>query len=221
VTPVGVVCGGPSLEHEISLKSGHEVLEHIDRDRFDATPVIIGKRSQWTVGGDEVGDALAGAHAMREVGIDCCFLALHGPYGEDGRVQAFLETCGFRYTGSTPGAMAVSGDKILAKRVVATLGVPLADDRLVPPTRVDEIESTLGYPCVVKDPHQGSTLGMEIVSERQELNSAARGCCRSPRFARRTATLISRRSTPRPQAPKRSARPTSRASRRSGCARRR
>jgi D-alanine-D-alanine ligase len=172
VTPVGVVCGGPSLEHEISLKSGHEVLEHIDRDRFDATPVIIGKRSQWTVGGDEVGDALAGAHAMREVGIDCCFLALHGPYGEDGRVQAFLETCGFRYTGSTPGAMAVSGDKILAKRVVATLGVPLADDRLVPPTRVDEIESTLGYPCVVKDPHQGSTLGMEIVSDRQELNSA-------------------------------------------------
>ena len=88
---MAVVCGGPGLEHEISLKSGHEVLEHVDRDRYDPVPVIIGRRGTWTVDGKEAGDALAGAHAMRARGVEVCFLALHGPYGEDGRVQAFLE----------------------------------------------------------------------------------------------------------------------------------
>jgi D-alanine-D-alanine ligase len=172
VIPVAVLCGGPSLEHEISLKSGHEVLEHIDRTRFDPVPVVLGRHGAWSVGGTDVGDALAGARAMQRLGIDVCFLALHGPHGEDGRIQAFLETCGFRYTGSGPGAMAVSGDKILAKRVAAAHGIPLAADRLVPPARVGEIEEALGYPCVVKDPHQGSTLGMEIVADREGLNAA-------------------------------------------------
>jgi D-alanine-D-alanine ligase len=172
VIPIAVICGGPSLEHEISLRSGHEILEHIDGSRFAAVPVVISRRGDWKVADEEAGDALAGALAMRRRGIETCFLALHGPYGEDGRIQAFLETCGFRYTGSGPGAMAVSGDKILSKRVVAAHGVTLAADRLVPPTRTGEIEDALGYPCVVKDPHQGSTLGMEIVADRAALNGA-------------------------------------------------
>jgi len=167
-----VLCGGPSLEHEISLRSGHEVLEHIDRSRFEPVPVILGRNGAWSVADREVGDALAGAREMRRLGVEVCFLALHGPYGEDGRIQAFLETCGFRYTGSGPGAMAVSGDKVLAKRVAAAHGIAVAADRLVPPTRVGAIEEALGYPCVVKDPHQGSTLGMEIVADRDALNAA-------------------------------------------------
>ncbi|MEM8883847.1 MAG: D-alanine--D-alanine ligase [Planctomycetota bacterium] len=170
--PLAVLCGGPSLEHEISLRTGHEVLEHLDRTRFAPIAVRIEKNGDWNVDGEAVGDALAGVQALRDRGIDTCFLALHGPFGEDGRVQAFLETSRLRYTGSGPTACAVSGDKIHAKRIAATHGIRMADDLLVPPGRVDEIESRLGYPCVVKDPVQGSTLGMEITADRDALTGA-------------------------------------------------
>jgi len=172
VVPVAVICGGPSLEHEISLRSGHEVIEHMDRARYAPVSVVIDRAERWVVDGEEVGGALAGARTLRDRGIDTCFLALHGPYGEDGKIQAFLETAGFRYTGSGPTAMAVSGDKILAKRVAAANGIPVARDRLVPPTPLAEVEGALGLPCVVKDPHQGSTLGMEIVPTPAALNDA-------------------------------------------------
>jgi len=169
VRPVAIVCGGPSLEHEISLKSGREVVEQIDRDAFDPVSVIIGRDGSWKIGSGPPLGAPEAATELRRRGIEICFLALHGPFGEDGRVQAFLETCGVRYTGSGPGACAVSGDKILAKRVVASLGVRCAKDLISPPADAPEIARVLGVPCVVKDPHQGSTLGMEIVTTEAAL----------------------------------------------------
>ena len=170
--PIAVVCGGPSLEHEISLRSGHEVLEQIDRTRFEPVPVVIARDGSWSVGQDASCDAVDAVLAMRRAGIDTCFLALHGPFGEDGCIQGFLETCRIRYTGSGPGAMAVSGDKIHSKRILGAYGVLGAEDRLVPPARAGEIEEALGFPCVVKDPHQGSTLGMRIVADRAGLDEA-------------------------------------------------
>jgi len=176
VQPVAVISGGPSLEHEISLKSGQEVLEHIDRTLHEPIEVIIGRDGRWQIGsGKSRSDPLPAPQAaieMRRLGVETCFLALHGPFGEDGRVQAFLETCGMRYTGSGPGACAVSGDKILAKRVVASLGVRCAADLTSPPADAAEIARALNLPCVVKDPHQGSTLGMEFVRDEAGLASA-------------------------------------------------
>jgi len=172
VRSVAVLCGGPSLEHDISLKSGHEVVEHIDRSRFQPVEVIIGRDGRWKIGADHPRSPADAALSLLDRGIETCFVALHGPFGEDGRVQAFLETCGIRYTGSGPGACAVTGDKILAKRVATALGIRCAADLESPPASARDAVSALGLPCVVKDPHQGSTLGMEIVGEEAQLAAA-------------------------------------------------
>lgn len=169
--PIAVVCGGPSLEHDISLKSGREVVEHIDRTRFEPVPIVIEHDGTWRIGGRDPLEPAQAVLKLRSLGIDTCFLALHGPFGEDGRIQAFLETCNIRFTGSGPRATAIAGDKITAKRVAAGLGVRCAEDLLVPPATAEEIEEILGFPAIVKDPHQGSTLGMAIARARPELES--------------------------------------------------
>ena len=172
VHPLAVVCGGPSLEHEISLKSGHEVIEQIDRDRYDPIPVVIRLDGSWEIASEPPRRAPDAASELLARGVDTCFIALHGPFGEDGRIQAFLETCGLRYTGSGPGACAVTGDKILAKRVVASLGIRCAPDLVSPPANASEIARVLGFPCVIKNPHQGSTLGMELAHDEAALGAA-------------------------------------------------
>ncbi len=147
------------------------MVEHIDRDRYDPISVIIEPDGGWSINQTDPLDPAHAVIALRERRIDTCFLALHGPYGEDGRVQAFLETCGLRFTGSGPRSTAIAGDKITAKRVATGLGVRCADDLLVPPATAEEIEATLGFPAIVKDPHQGSTLGMAITRDRNDLDT--------------------------------------------------
>ena len=113
--PIAVVSGGPSLEHEISLKSGAEIAKHLDRGRYEAVPVVIGRNQRWSIHGGESLDPAQAVLALRALHIDTCFLALHGPYGEDGRVQAFLETCGLRFTGSGPRGTAIAGVEVRAR----------------------------------------------------------------------------------------------------------
>jgi D-alanine-D-alanine ligase len=149
-------------------------MHDLDRRRFDPILVVIERHGDtgWCIDGDDPVRPTAAIDALRERGVEVCFLALHGPFGEDGRVQAFLETCGIPFTGSGSSAAAVSGNKIFSKRILQAERVRCAADRLVPPSNADEIESSLGFPCVVKDPSQGSTLGMEIVKDRNALDEA-------------------------------------------------
>lgn len=172
---IAVVSGGPSLEHEISLRTGQQVLEHLDCSQFQPIAVVIERNSDpagWCIDGEKPLRATAAIDALIARGVEVCFLALHGPFGEDGRVQAFLETCGMAFTGSGSSAAAVTGNKIFAKRILQSEGVECAADLLVPPSGSEEIEATIGLPCVVKDPSQGSTLGMEFVSDAACLRDA-------------------------------------------------
>jgi len=171
---VAVLFGGPSLEHDISVMSGREVLAALEGTDRRAIPVRIGRDGAWTVDGERFPDALAGAAALHARDVEACFLALHGPFGEDGTVQAFLETAGLPYTGSGPAASALARDKIRAKRYLSAFGLPGAPDRLVPPAGAAAVREALGFPVVVKDPLQGSTLGLELCRDEAEFEAAVR-----------------------------------------------
>lgn len=106
-------------------------------------------------------------------GADVLFPVLHGGAGEGGILQAVLEVIGVPYTGSGPLASALAVDKDLSKRVFRAAGVPVADWVMTPPpVEPSAVKRALGMPVIVKPSKQGSTLGLTLVKQPQDLAAA-------------------------------------------------
>ena len=93
---VVVLMGGMSAEYEVSMKSGANVLANIDREAYKVSPVEITRQGEWVFEGEErefldLSQALPKLHALHP---DCVFIVLHGPYGEDGRLQGMFDLLG-------------------------------------------------------------------------------------------------------------------------------
>ena len=108
-TVVGVLRGGPSSEHEVSLKTGAAILKNLPTDRFTARDIFIDKQGVW----HERGIPVSPERVLRNV--DAIVIGLHGEYGEDGEVQKLLERFGVPYTGSNSLASSLAMHKVLAK----------------------------------------------------------------------------------------------------------
>jgi D-alanine-D-alanine ligase len=159
---VAVLSGGPSREREVSMWSGAEVLKSLGASGVD---VVVGEAGTWTVAGRERASFADASAALR--GFDAAFIALHGAFGEDGTVQALLESIGLPYTGSRPAASALAMDKIRTKLVYRGAGLPTAPsvDRLAG----DDVEGVLRRvaadllgPWVVKPASEGSSFGVSF-----------------------------------------------------------
>jgi D-alanine-D-alanine ligase len=161
---VGVLMGGPSPEHDVSLGSGGRVAQALDPARFDTIPLEVPRTGAWFPPTD----------------LDVAFIAMHGPYGEDGSIQGMLEFAGIPYTGSGVLASALAMDKRRSRQLFGFNGIPtpgyLTVERAGYHARraslVSEIRQALGFPCFVKPNGQGSSLGVSIVHEPDELDPA-------------------------------------------------
>ena len=150
---IGVLMGGRSSERDISLKTGQAVYQALIRRGYDAVAI-------------DVTDHLHRDLEDQKVAI--AFLSLHGPGGEDGSVQGFLETLGIPYTGSGVRASAVGMHKAATKTLLAAHGIPLPAGTVVReydrPSLVKVLRQTkLELPVVVKPVSQGSTIGVTVV----------------------------------------------------------
>ncbi len=160
---VGVLYGGQSAEREISLQSGAAVFAALQEAGVDS--VLI-----------DVGDTIIAD--IKEAKIDRAFLALHGPGGEDGRIQALLEYLHIPYTGSGVQSSALAMDKLHTKQVWR--GVSLEGEHLpTPPYAVLKANSDfaavlneLGGEVMVKPANEGSSIGMSRVNTANELQTA-------------------------------------------------
>ncbi len=163
---IAVICGGPSSEHGVSLKTAKMVLGHLDRTRYAAILVTIGKDGAWKFGSAKpVG---IGAALTRLASFDFAFIAMHGVFGEDGRMQALLEWVGIPYSGSGVTSSAMAMDKGIANGIYRAAGMR------VPRYGVFERDSREeGYrralPAVVKPINGGSSVGVSIARTRGEL----------------------------------------------------
>ncbi len=154
---VGIIFGGRSGEHEVSLASAASVIQAVDRTRFEPVPIGIAKDSRWLVGGDPlralaqaVGITLALPDAVAEPSealekveardglpaglssrLDVVFPLIHGPFGEDGTLQGLLELAGIPYVGAGVMASAVGMDKVVQKAVFRAHGIPVAEHLVV------------------------------------------------------------------------------------------
>ena len=182
---VAVLMGGKSSEHAISLLSGKQVAKNLNPRKYNVLPVIISQDgAKWQIDKQIKNQTRsqmrssaflkAGyASALSENNIDLVFIALHGPNGEDGNIQGFLELIGIPYTGSKVLASALGINKILSRQIFekAKIKVPgyLAFKKYDNPTI---IWHKFKIPIVVKPFDQGSSIGVTKVTKKQDLQAA-------------------------------------------------
>jgi D-alanine-D-alanine ligase len=176
-TRVTVLMGGMSSEHDVSLMSGRKAAAAL-ADHYAVTPVVIHRDGMWAFPEGAPVDIFAAIEKLR--GTDCVFLALHGEFGEDGRIQGMLDLLGLPYTSSGCAASALAMDKVNSKAVVRAQGIRVAGHvALDRPTWaadrqavIDAVTEGVGYPCVVKPSALGSSVGMAIPGNAQALAAA-------------------------------------------------
>jgi len=148
--------GGKSPEREISLKTGGAILRVLLEKQYNAVGIVVTKEI---------------ATRLIEESIEVAFIALHGPLGEDGTVQGLLEILEIPYTGSGPLASAIAMNKIVTKKILSYHNLPTPAFVSFERQRKD-INLPFSYPVVVKPAEGGSTIGVSIVKDKQQLKEA-------------------------------------------------
>ncbi|WP_461613447.1 D-alanine--D-alanine ligase [Clostridium sp. Marseille-QA1073] len=153
---IGVMMGGISSERKISILSGKEILNNLDKSKYEVLPIVINSK-------EEIIEKVKG--------VDFVFIALHGAFGEDGIVQGALESISMPYSGCNVLTSALCMDKKQTKRILKSEGI------VVPPgVAVNDINQLpmkfiedFGYPMVVKPNNGGSSIGTFLVNNKEEL----------------------------------------------------
>ena len=193
---VGLIAGGLSCEHEITLASCRNVLEAIDKNKYEPIPLFIDKAGAWHLIEphvllsrspiDLVREGLAGVHGaafaplhdLRAGAFDVIFPLLHGPFGEDGSVQGLFKLLRLPFVGAGILGSAVSMDKDVMKRLLMGAGLPVTRFQVFRgPLTSDDIERLVAawsFPLFVKPANMGSSVGVRKVHSRAELADAAR-----------------------------------------------
>ncbi len=189
---VGVIFGGRSGEHEVSLRSAESILRSIDPSKYEVVPIGITHEGRWLSSKNAIGllpskeaiqktltdgepITLPAEPAAREI-IDVIFPVLHGTFGEDGTIQGLLELANVPYVGAGVLGSAIGMDKDVMKRLLRDAGLPIVDYWT---TRAPELESflqshinALPYPVFVKPANLGSSVGITKVHAPEELPAA-------------------------------------------------
>lgn len=158
---VALLAGGKSAERDVSLKSGEQVFQALDKDRYEI--FRYDPRDDLPRLAQEAAD------------IDVALIILHGRMGEDGTIQGFLESLGIPYQGSGILGSAIAINKILSKELYERAGLPVAPYAVLErdrPTDPAEVVGRLGLPLVIKPEHEGSSIGLSIVKTEAELPEA-------------------------------------------------
>ncbi|GAK39094.1 D-alanine--D-alanine ligase [Paenibacillus urinalis] len=156
---VGIMMGGVSSEREVSLQTGKQMMVHLNKSKYSPISIEIkDKRDLIT----------------KTEGIDIALLALHGAFGEDGRVQATLDTLGIPYTGSSVLSSSICMDKDMSKKLLRQEGVRTPDWIIV--SSLEELKTVdteaIEFPVVVKPNSGGSSIGTQIVRSAELLEEA-------------------------------------------------
>ena len=189
---IGVIFGGRSGEHEISLRSAESVLRALDPAKYDVVPIAITHEGRWLSSKDALkllppkeaiqkslteGEPMPVVAEPRESPVvDVVFPVLHGPYGEDGTIQGLLELADLPYVGAGVLGSSVGMDKDVMKRLLREAGLPVGDYWTLRSRDVDAFikqhGGSLPYPVFVKPANLGSSVGISKAHDLSELPRA-------------------------------------------------
>ena len=193
---VGVIYGGRSGEHEVSVASAASIFKHLDRTRYEAVPIRIEKTGRWILAG-RAPEALSTSAipedpttpppqtiepsaAVSPSSLDVVFPVLHGPYGEDGTVQGLLELANMPYVGAGVLGSAVGMDKAVMKTLFAARGLPIVPHLTVlrrawvdqPSSIAEQAADELRFPMFVKPANLGSSVGISKARSAADFTDA-------------------------------------------------
>jgi D-alanine-D-alanine ligase len=198
---VGVLFGGRSGEHEVSLASAASIIRGLDPQKYEAVPIGVTKEGHWLIGegaqkmlpdvlrtgqrvvmsADPTESALMPIDgSARGQKLDVIFPVIHGTFGEDGTMQGLLELAGLPFVGAGVLGSAIGMDKDVAKKLMRVAGIPVvpwiavqrADWERDPKAIRRAVEKKFKYPVFVKPATLGSSVGMTKVHSRTELGPA-------------------------------------------------
>lgn len=170
---VGLVYGGKSKEHEISIKSANHINKSFDSEIFSLNDFYISKEGNWSDSPTPITAEVIKALYQ----CDIVFPMLHGPYGEDGTIQGFFEMLNIPYVGCNHQSSAQCMDKAVTKKLAQAAKLEIApywdfncyEWKKNPQVILNKIESILTFPLFVKPVHLGSTFGVKKVQNEKEL----------------------------------------------------
>lgn len=203
---VVLLFGGISGEYEITLKSVTSIFNNIDKEKYDVSLIGITRDGEWIYCGKDIdsvkNDTWMNIYSDGEYSVDINMIpqknksvgiyfnnstepvkidvivpVLHGPYGEDGKIQGLLEISQIPYVGCGVLASSVGMDKLICKKVFSQAGIPQVeytyttkfDFSLDSEKELSRIEDTLNYPIFVKPANMGSSVGISKVNNKVEL----------------------------------------------------
>ena len=164
--------GGPSVEHEVSLDTGKQVIENLNKERYLPVPVKVSKESKWILNGKFA------SYPDVFKKIDFALLAMHGEFGEDGKIQGLLDFHNIPYSGSGTAASALGMDKLKSRELFKLAG--LTAPKMLHLRISDNIPSLISFftskvvkfPVVVKPRSRGSSVGVSIADTEKSLQKA-------------------------------------------------
>jgi len=195
---VGVIYGGRSGEHEVSIVSASSIFKHLDPHRYEPVPIRIEKDGRWVLparapavmsaadvtslgpGPTESGRTVEPTAVIHASVVDVIFPVLHGPYGEDGTVQGLLELANVPYVGAGVLGSAVGMDKDVMKTIFTARGLPIVPHLTVtrrdwqrePAAITARVASELHYPVFVKPANLGSSVGISRATTDETFRDA-------------------------------------------------
>ena len=197
-TRVGILCGGKSAEHEVSLASAQTVIQGLDKEKYEVIVIGIDQQGHWFLhdsehllqqtklihSGKQIGYALDNSRELvafsedtPKIPLDVIFPVLHGPYGEDGSIQGFLKLAGVPVVGSGVLGSAIGMDKDVMKRLLHEAGIPVAKflvfhDYERKTIKFASLVKQLGLPIFIKPANLGSSIGINKVHNKKAFYQA-------------------------------------------------
>ncbi|XP_065222048.1 D-alanine--D-alanine ligase-like [Planococcus citri] len=150
---IAVLCGGFSSEREVSLNSGSAIKKSLDNLRYKSVEIDMDKNV---------------TEKLKQLDPDLVFIALHGPYGEDGCIQGILEISGIKYTHSGVMASAIAMNKVMSKHIFRSLGIDTPSGYVISKEDVLKNNVSLDYPYVLKPTNEGSSVGVHLILSHED-----------------------------------------------------
>lgn len=208
---VGIIFGGKSGEHDVSLMSAASVINAIDKEKYDTILIGITKKGEWLSyegstkniedgkweevarkllhnNPEKYSLSIVGTHGLKEK-VDIVFPILHGPFGEDGTIQGLLEIADIPYVGAGVFGSALAMDKAYSKMIFEKENLPICDYKTIYRKDIKQnikgiiikIEEGMGYPLFVKPANLGSSVGISKAHDSSELEDALIEACKYDR----------------------------------------